>query len=260
MKFVKSFAAVFVAMICTFSMSFRASAKTIDLIEWNEYENLVMVAEEGVPSNSSLENAQLKVRHEEGNRMVMFIMLTFSKEIDGGSPAVRFSLNGGEEIFFNFDGETEYNEEEYYLEVVSESDSVSRVMFEVIFGVKDGIPEKKEMKFIFRDPDGIPSNTYTVNLSSEADSSPEEVPHEDRTQSKTDKNNKTQTEKTAKTKKSTVVALLVNDAQSVDVENEAKLVDRKVLFISAAAVVLTGLLITAGAHYLKRKKHKGDKG
>lgn len=262
MKFVKSFAAVFVAMISLFSMMLHSSAKTIDVPSWNKYENLVMVAEAGVPSNSALNGAQLKVRYEEGNRMVMFVMLSFSGDGEVGNPAVRFSLNGGEELSFNLNGETEYNEEEYYLEVVSESDSASRVVFEVIFGVKDGVPDEKEIKFIFVDPYGIPSNTYSVSLGSEAGSSQNEATHEDRTQSQTDKNNKTQTktEKTTKTAASTAAVLIVNEAQKVNVENEARLVDSKVLFISAAAVVLTGLLIMGGAHYLKRKKHKGDKG
>lgn len=262
MKFVEKFAAVFVAVICLFLIPFQVSAKTIDYLEWNEYEDCVMVAEEDVPSNSDLKTAQLKFRYEEGNRIVMFIMLTFSGNEGEEDPRVRFSLNGGEEISFNLNGETEYNEDKYYLEVVSESDSRQRVCFEVIFGIKDGIPDNKELKFIFEDPNGVPSNTYLVKLDADVDPLPEEPTREDKTQGKTNKNNKNPTkgEKTTKTKESTVVVLHIGNAHNDNGTDEGKFINSKVLFISAAAVVLAGLLITGGMQYLKRKKHKGDKG
>lgn len=274
MKLVKKFAAVFVAVICAFS--FYISAGSISLVEWNEEENLTMVAAPGVHSNSDLKTAQLKVKYDyPSNRMIMLFMLSFSPFTEEEFPELRFCLNGGEELAVNLNGETEYNEEEYYLEFTSKADYRSgNVLFEVVFAIKDGIPEEKELTIVFYDPSGVPSNTYTVNLADGTQVSEEETTSEDKTQTKPSKNNsnknnktetKTKTEKTKKTKtttvKETTSVALINDSVKNDSQaDQGSVVNGKVLLISASAIVLAGLIISGGMHYLKRKKHKGDKG
>ncbi len=274
MKFIRKFAAVFVVMICAFS--FYVSAASINLVEWIEEENLTMVAAPDVHSNSDLKSAQLKVKYDyPSNRMIMFFMLSFSPFTEEDFPEIRFCLNGGDELAVNLNGETEYNEEEYYLEFTSKVDYRSgNVWFEVVFGVKDGIPEKRELTIVFFDPSGVPSNTYTVNLADGAQLLGEEPTSEDKTQSKTNKNNnnknnktetKTKTEKTTKTKTTTVketssVALIGSSVRDTSEAEQGSVVNGKVLLISASAIVLAGLIISGGMHYLKRKKHKGDKG
>lgn len=266
----KRFVAVFVTMVCTFSFSFQSSAKTIDISEWIENENLTMVADPNIPSNSGLKFAQLKVKYDyPSNRIIMLFMLSFSPFTQEEFPEIRFRLNGGDELSVNLNGETEYNAQEYYLEFISKADySSGNVWFEIVFGVKDGIPERRELTVVFYDPSGVPSNTYTVSLNDETEPSSEEPANKAETQSRYDKNNnKTQqkTEKTQKTKttesKETASAVMIDgNAQEKSNSDKGSFVSEKVLFIAASAVILTGLLVAGGMHCHKRKKHKGDKG
>lgn len=154
----KRFVAVFVTMVCTFSFSFQSSAKTIDVLEWIENENLTMVADPNIPSNSGLKFAQLKVKYDyPSNRIIMLFMLSFSPFTQEEFPEIRFRLNGGDELSVNLNGETEYNAQEYYLEFISKADySSGNVWFEIVFGVKDGIPERRELTVVFYDPSGFP--------------------------------------------------------------------------------------------------------
>lgn len=272
MEIIKKFAALFVAMVFALSLVCHASAEQIDFAEWNNHEVVIVIADKDAYSNSGLKNAQLKVKYDyPSHRMRLFFLLKFNSFGEEGNPGVRFTLNGDEEISINLNGETEYNEDKYYLDFISHTTPVNGVVyFEVTFGVKEGIPDEKILSVIFCDPDGILSNTYTVDLAEgeQADSEDEPTSEEESKTQKT-KTTKTKTTKSDKTKKTkTEKTAIAADEQQTEAEffrNEesespSHSENEKVFFVSAATVVSLGLILTGCLHFLKRNKHKGDKG
>lgn len=277
MEIIKRFAAVFVAIAFVLSLVCHASAEQIDFAEWNNHEEVIVIADKDAHSNSGLKNAQLKVKYDyPSHRMRLFFLLKFNSFGEEGNPGIRFSFNGEEEISINLNGETEYNEDKYYLDFISHTTPVNGVVyFEVTFGVKEGIPDEKILSVIFCDPDGILSNTYTVDLAegeqtdSEDQPTSEEKSRTQKTKTTKTKTTKTKTTKSDKTKKTKAEKTA---ADSVGQQTEAELYraeestppshseNEKVFFVSAAAVVSLGLILSGCLHFLKRNKHKGDKG
>ena len=265
MSIFKKVSIVLIAAILTLSFTCHSFARQIDFAEWNSLEKVFVIADKHIPSNSGLLNAQLKLRYEDPYRMRMFFMLKYNSFSEEGNPGVRFRLNDGDEVSFNLNGESEYNEDKYYLDFICEATPVSGfVWFEVTFGIKEGIPEDKALTVIFCDPDGILSNTYTVDLE-ESDQAAEDT-EEEKTQSKTNKHHsqtKTKTDKTKNTDSQNTTTsqaekseVIIHSTDNNNIHHSA--VNEKVLFISAAAIVLASLIFTGGMHFLKRKKHKGD--
>ncbi len=277
MEIIKRFAAVFVAIAFVLSSVCHASAEQIDFAEWNNHEEVIVIADKDAHSNSGLKNAQLKVKYDyPSHRMRLFFLLKFNSFGEEGNPGIRFSFNGEEEISINLNGETEYNEDKYYLDFISHTTPVNGVVyFEVTFGVKEGIPDEKILSVIFHDPDGILSNTYTVDLAEgeqadfEDEPTSEEESKTQKTKTTKTKTTKTKTTKSDKTKKTKTEKTAADSAEQ---QTEAELFrneegespshseNEKVFFVSAAAVVSLGLILTGCLHFLKRNKHKGDKG
>lgn len=277
MKIIKKLAALFVATVIAFSVICHASAKQIDFAEWNNHEEVFVIADEDVPSNSGLDFAQLKVKYDyPSHRMRLFFLVKFNSFGEEANPGVRFAFNGDEEVSINLNGETEYNEDKYYLDFISHTIPVNGVVyFEVTFGVKEGIPEERILSVTFADPDGILSNTYTVDLAEGEQADSEDEPtNEEESKTKTtkttkQKTTKTKTTKSDKTKKTkTEKTATAADGQQSEAElfrnEESESPDRseneKVFFVSAAAVVSLGLILSGCLHFLKRNNHKGDKG
>ena len=275
MKIIKKLAALFVATVFVLSFVCHTSAKQIDFAEWNNHEEVFVIADEDVPSNSGLDFAQLKVKYDyPSHRMRLFFLVKFNSFGEEGNPGVCFSFNGEEELSINLNGETEYNEDKYYLDFISHTTPVNGIVyFEVTFGVKEGIPDEKILSVSFVDPDGIPSNTYTVDLAEDGQTDTEEEPtseEESKTQktkkTKTTKQKTTKSDKTKKTKtEKTATSADIQQSEAELIRNEeSESSDRsgneKVFFVSAAAVVSLGLILSGCLHFLKRNNHKGDKG
>ncbi len=277
MRIIKRIAAVFVVLSCAVSFVCHASARQIDFAEWNNHEEVIVIADKDAYSNSGLKNAQLKVKYDyPSHRMRLFFLLKFNSFGEEGNPGIRFSFNGEEEISINLNGETEYNEDKYYLDFISHTTPVNGVVyFEVTFGVKEGIPDEKILSVIFCDPDGILSNTYAVDLAEgeQADSEDEPTSEEESKTQKTKttkaKTTKTKTTKSDKTKKTKTEKTAADSAEqqteaelfrNEESESPSHSENEKVFFVSAAAVVSLGLILSGCLHFLKRNKHKGDKG
>ena len=275
MKNLKNIAAIFIATVFALLFACIASARQIDFAEWNNHEEVIVIADRDAYSNSGLKNAQLKVKYDyPSHRMRLFFLLKFNSFGEEGNPGVCFSFNGEEELSINLNGKTEYNEDKYYLDFISHTTPVNGVVyFEVTFGVKEGIPDEKILSVSFVDPDGIPSNTYTVDLAEDGQTDTEEEPtseEESKTQktkkTKTTKQKTTKSDKTKKTK-TEKTATAADEQQSeaeLFINEESESPDRsgneKVFFVSAAAVVSLGLILSGCLHFLKRNNHKGDKG
>lgn len=275
MKNLKNIAVIFIATVFALLFVCIASARQIDFAEWNNHEEVIVIADRGAYSNSGLKNAQLKVKYDyPSHRMRLFFLLKFNSFGEEGNPGVCFSFNGEEELSINLNGETEYNEDKYYLDFISHTTSVNGVVyFEVTFGVKEGIPDEKILSVSFVDPDGIPSNTYTVDLAEvrqtdteEETTSEEESKTQKTKKTKTTKQKTTKSDKTKKTKteKTATSADIQQSEAELFINEESESPDRseneKVFFVSAAAVVSLGLILSGCLHFLKRNNHKGDKG
>ena len=283
MKAIKKFTAFLVATVLALSFVSTAYARQIDFAEWNNHEEVIVIADRDSYSNSGLKNAQLKVKYDyPSHRIILFFLLKFNGFGEDGNPGVRFALNGDEEVSVNLNGESEYNEDKYYLDFISHTTPVNGVVyFEVTFGVKEGIPEERVLSVTMVDPDGSPSNTYTVDLAEGEQTDSEEEPtseEESKTQkTKTTKTTKQKTTKTKTTKTKTTKSDKTKKTKSENPEavadeqqSEAELFkneesespdyseNEKVFFVAAAAVVSLGLILSGCLHFLKRNKHKGD--
>ncbi len=282
MRTIKRFAAVFVATVCVFLSGTQAFARQIDFDEWNYHEQVIVIADSDAESNSGLRNAQLKVKYDyPSHRMTLLFMLKFDSFTDGDNPSVMLSLNRDESVSFNLNGEAEYNEDKYYLDFLSYAQPTSGVVFfEVTLGVKEGIAATNVLTVVFTDPQGVLSNTYVVNLTEDElnlseDEQPSDEDDESQGKSKTSKTTKTKTtkvkttkNKTTKTKKTKAEeadeALTEQKGEaelhrSEEGEHQNRSDNEKILFVSVAVIVVSGLVLTGGLHYLKRNKHKGDK-
>ena len=285
MRTIKRFAAVFVATVCVFLSGTQAFARQINFDEWNYHEQVIVIADSDAESNSGLRNAQLKVKYDyPSHRMTLLFTLKFDSFTDGDNPSVMLSLNRDESISFNLNGESEYNEDKYYLDFLSYAQPTNGVVyFEVTLGVKEGIAATNVLTVVFTDPQGVLSNTYVVNLVedelnlSEDDQPSDEDDEDDESQgkSKTSKTTKTKTTKVKTTKNKTTKTKKTKaeeaDEALTEQKGEAELHrseegelqnqsdNEKILFVSVAVIVVSGLVLTGGLHYLKRNKHKGDK-
>lgn len=280
MKIIKKFAALFVATVLALSFVCNSSAKQIDFAEWNNHEEVFVIADDDVPSNSGLKFSQLKVKYDyPSHRMRLFFLVKFNSFGEESNPGVMFALNGDEEVSVNLNGETEYNEDKYYLDFISHTTPENGVMYlEITFGVKEGLPEEKILSVVFTDPDGILSNTYTVDITEgEPTDSEEEQTNEEESKTQKTKKTKTTKQKTTKTKttksdktkktKTEKPAATADEQQSEaelfkneESESPGRSDNEKVFFVSAAAVVSLGLILSGCLHFLKRNNHKGDKG
>ena len=116
MKILKNIAVIFIATVFALLFACIASARQIDFAEWNNHEEVIVIADRDAYSNSGLKNAQLKVKYDyPSRRMRLFFLLKFNSFGEEGNPGVCFSFNGEEELSINLNGETEYNEDKYYL-------------------------------------------------------------------------------------------------------------------------------------------------
>lgn len=277
MRTIKRFAAVFVATVCVFLSGTQAFARQIDFDEWNYHEQVIVIADSDAESNSGLRNAQLKVKYDyPSHRMTLLFMLKFDSFSDGDNPSVMLSLNRDESVSFNLNGESEYNEDKYYLDFLSYAQPTSGVVFfEVTLGVKEGIATTNVLTVVFTDPAGVLSNTYVVNLTEDElnlseDEQPSDEDDESQGKSKTSKTKKTKTTKVKTTKTKKTKAEEADETlteqkgeaelhRSEEGEHQNRSDNEKILFVSVAVIVVSGLVLTGGLHYLKRNKHKGDK-
>lgn len=261
MKILKKLIAILMSAFLVFIFSASAFAQSINLAEWNQLEETIVIAEDGVNTNSGLKNALMKVRYDyPSHRMTMLFMLRYNSFTDSENIGISFNINGGDDIVLHLNGESEYNEDLYFVEFLTSSTPTAGVVyFEVVLGIKEGIPEQQLLTAKFYDPDGVVSNTLTADLTPQ-----DETTIGEETTIRTTKTNKskvTGTENPDKEKPTTTkktekdgISVVYNDPQ----DNDNNYPVNKVLCISAAAIVTTMVALFGGRHFLKRKTHRGD--
>ena len=254
---------ILVLMTVFLVAAFPASgfAQSINLAEWNQLEETIVLAEDGVNTNSGLKNALMKVKYDyPSHRMTMLFMLRYNSFTDGENIGMSFNINGGDEIVLHLNGSLEYNEESYFAEFLTASTPTAGVVyFEIVLGIKEGIPEQQLLTAKFYDPDGVVSNTLTADLTPQ-----EEPAHGEETSVRTTRTNKSKVtgtknpgkEKSTTTKKTEKDGIAV--VYNSPADNDSNYPVNKVLCISAAAIVATVVALFGGRHFLKRKTHRGD--
>ena len=164
--------ALLLALVLAFVSQTAALAGDIDLAKWNNESALYTVLnDDDVHSNSAVVMAFLRTDYDRpSNRIRMLFSLELDSFTDESKAGVRISVNGGEDIVLHADGTAEYNEEEYFAALVTESDPRTKTLYlEVTLGIKRGIPESVVLDFNFYDTEGLASNTYSVDISEKSE-------------------------------------------------------------------------------------------
>ncbi len=154
-------------------------------------------------SNSDLCFAAVKVRYDyQINRIYLLFTLEFEEFNSIDLCGVIMNFNGLGNIKVMCDGTAEYNNSVYFAELEDELHDVysKNVLIEATVGIKNGIPEKVEMKLNVIDTNGVISNTYGVDITEE---SVDPIDEESQETTKNSSAEKTTKEKTTKVKTKT---------------------------------------------------------
>lgn len=256
---------VFVALFCVaiFSLSFSATATAADvnIDEWNTDSTLYDVLDYSTESNCAVEYAFLRVKYDRpSNRIRLLFMLELSSFSVEENAGVTMSVNGDEKITLHLNGKAEYNKDKYFAEIKSISDPRTKFLYlEVTLGIKQGIPDKVLLDFNVYDTEGVASNTYSIDITEEADE-----PDTTSQTEKTEKSTKNKTEKTkAKASASATKAVTAETSEETQAtltadenKNSETRVNETNTVAIIAAVALAASCIGAGAvSFFRNKKN-----
>ena len=188
----------FVLILCALLILcpiFGAEICAFDFAGWYEAP-LYTVLDDGTPSNSAVDCIFVRVKRDDETHRLHLLFMTEMKSFGAIENAgVKMSFDDLSEIVLMCDGTGEYDDSEYFAEMTDMiyDDKSMTVYMDVTVGIKSGLPDV--MYFSIFDTDGVISNSYTVELESEADETDEAD-----VQNKTEKSSKTKKIKTTKVK------------------------------------------------------------
>ncbi|MGN1102089.1 MAG: hypothetical protein ACI4RG_07840 [Huintestinicola sp.] len=248
---------------------------------WEDSKLCVFLEADG-ESNSDLCFAAVKVRYDRSvHRIYLLFMLEFDDFNDDLNSGVIMNFNGMGEVTVMSDGTAQYNDNVYFAELDDElaDENSKNILLETTVGIKSGIPDKLVMNVRVIDTNGVKSNTYSVDISEDAEeeTDPDEGAGSSEKTSKTTKAKttkvkttkpKTTKAKTTRSKKSTAQNDDAEDEEPQTVINtysgEAVTPDngRKRLTLAlgaAAAVIAVAAGCAAGIKNRKKDESKKDK-
>ena len=266
----KRISILFISLILAFRLCPSVYAGDIDLGKWNTESSLYTVLNDKyIHSNCAVVMAFLRTDYDRpSNRIKMLFSLELDSFTDESNSGIRLSVNGGGDIILHADGTAEYNEEEYFAEMVTDSDPRTKTLYlEVTLGIKKGIPDTVALSFNFYDTEGVASNTYTVDITESYDSELLSGETEITTQ-KTNKNNSSAKKPAAqKTQAASQKESTTAEATSTTAATQHHNVGGQVVNISAgdrAFATLLGLaavtLGSMGVFYLIRRRNDPKNG
>ena len=165
---------------------------------WEDSKLCVFLEADG-ESNSDLCFAAVKVKYDRSiHRIYLLFMLEFNDFNDDLNSGVIMNFNGMGEVTVMSDGTAQYNDNVYFAELNDElADKNSKnVLLETTVGIKSGIPDNLVMDVRVIDTNGVKSNTYSVDISEDA----EEETDPDEGADSTEKTSRTTKAKTTKVK------------------------------------------------------------
>lgn len=165
---------------------------------WEDSKLCVFLEADG-ESNSDLCFAAVKVKYDRSvHRIYLLFMLEFNDFNDDLNSGVIMNFNGMGEVTVMSDGTAQYNDNVYFAELNDKlADKNSKnVLLETTVGIKSGIPDNLVMDVRVIDTNGVKSNTYSVDISEDA----EEETDPDEEADSTEKTGRTAKAKTTKPK------------------------------------------------------------
>lgn len=253
-----------------FGYFFVNAQASMDTASWEDSTTYTLL-EEGEKSNSAYECIFVKVKYDfSAHRIHLFFMTCLTSFTDVNLAGVQMSFNNFGSIKMMVNGKNEYNESVYYSDMDYKYDALTKTLyFEVTVGIKQGIPENVYMNVNFIDTEGIPSNTFSVDITpidndettvTDAKTSKQTNIKTTKTKTSTTKKTTTKKTKTVKAEKNETEEDETDDSEiigsndpgtyDVGVSNEKS----KIIWIAGASAAVFG--IGAGCAVGIRKKHK----
>ena len=272
MKKLKQTAVLLIILASALLSQTAATAATgkIDLAEWNTQSTLYTVLnDEDIHSNSAVVMAFLRTDYDRpSNRIRMLFSLELDSFTDESKSGVCMRVNGGEDIILRADGTAEYNENEYFASLISDSDPRTKTLYlEVTLGIKKGISDSVVLDFNFYDTEGLASNTYSVDISERAE--PSTSAAESKVTAQTKKSNPSAGRKPASQKTETSST----EEKSTDIQSKTHItahqenqggevisVTRKDRAFAVLLVLGTATLCSTGVFYLIRRRNDPKNG
>lgn len=243
--------------------------------EWSGAQSYSFESPDGFNNNVKFALMRI-IPNTEANQLFLCVTMSLSEFADADKSGIILYFNGGEAICLNGDGSADYDVNRYNAEFKMTYDELTKtVIYEVLFGVKFGIPEKSQLSVQLCDCDGAPSNVFGFDLDIISENTIENKTEE--SEVKTSKKTKTTKVKTSKTvlakdddftfkkveadKTDKVTEQSEAETETVNLTNKAvdnSSVKRKVL---TATGVICALAVATCAVYsgIKKSQEKADK-
>lgn len=151
-----------------FCLSFNCTAVELDGLphnaEWSESAIYSFESPEGF--NNKVTFAYIRVIPEaSANQLFLCVSMRVSEVTDAQNSAVLLSFSGGEEMRLNGDGSSSYNTDLYNVDyAMSYDEGAANIVYEIMLGVKHGIPSESPINVRLCDCDGVPSNVFGFDL------------------------------------------------------------------------------------------------
>ncbi|MBQ8784293.1 MAG: hypothetical protein IJZ57_11045 [Clostridia bacterium] len=156
------------AVVMLFCLSFNCTAVELDGLphnaEWSESAIYSFESPEGF--NNKVTFAYIRVIPEaSANQLFLCVSMRVSEVTDAQNSAVLLSFSGGEEMRLNGDGSSSYNTDLYNVDyAMSYDEGAANIVYEIMLGVKHGIPSESPINVRLCDCDGVPSNVFGFDL------------------------------------------------------------------------------------------------
>ncbi len=215
----KSLVILFLAIFILSFSSISSLASDIDIAAWNKCETLYPVLNGESHSNSAVQRIFVRSEYDyPSNRVRLLFMAEMdSFAEDESKTGISLVLNNGEKIILHLNGDSEYNTDIYFAEVLSYSDPLTKTLYlEVTLGVKDGLPENLVLDFQIYDTFGIASNVYTLDITEQAETTASTTTTKATQKSNRNNNNKTKTQKSSKAKSTKATTATKEAADKID--------------------------------------------
>ncbi len=277
MRKFKACVSVLLSCFTFLALTFGSYAVELDGVlnnsEWLEGEIFTFESPDGF--NNEVNFAYMRIiPRTAGNQLYLCVSMKVDEMQSTENSAILISFNGGEEICLKGDGSSSYDKNLYNVEhAMAYDDSSADIVYEIMLGVKHGIPENSFLTVRLCDCDGSPSNEFRFDF----DTAGETLPTAERDEpQKTPSQKEDKTRKTVvtKTKKENTDSFTFKKAESDDCQqnihsdnettstadltpavNDNSVIRKKVLAVTA---ILCAVCVSGCAIYAQIKKNDKD--
>ena len=132
--------------------------------EWADSEVYALEKPEGF--NNSIKSAYMQLKSDTDKNQLYLCITMNVKEVENPlASGIRLTLNKGEEIRVYADGSSLFNKDDYSVEQGMTYNVFSGdIAFEIMLGVKNGIPGSNKLSVVLVDCQGMPSNRFDIEF------------------------------------------------------------------------------------------------